>query len=196
MKQRVAIPPSLSSQGPALSNARLGMLLFVAAEVMLFAGLLAGYVVLRFGSGNFEGMERLPIGLTALSTSLLVASSIALIVASKAVKRGAMPLFKMAALATLFLGAGFLAVQVVEWRELMAAGISPAINIYGGMFYILSWVHGAHVAGGIILLAVLAVLALMNRITSTRRTIVAATAIYWHFVTIVWITLFMVLFVV
>ena len=110
MKQRVYVSPSLSSQGPPISNARLGMMLFVSAEVMLFAGLLAGYVVLRFGSGNFNGMERLPIGLTALSTSLLVASSATLIAASMMVRRNASGLFKLCVVATFLLGAGFLGV--------------------------------------------------------------------------------------
>src|SRR6476659_11263826 len=115
MKQRAVISPSLSTQGPPISNARLGMMLFVSAEVMLFAGMLAGYVVLRFGSGNFAGMQRLPVGLTWLSTSLLVASSVMLVQASRGLKSGAMGRFKASALATLACGIGFLGIQWFEW---------------------------------------------------------------------------------
>ena len=78
----------------------------------------------------------------------------------------------------------------------MEGGVSPAVNIYGGMFYILSWMHGVHVAGGVILLAVLAIRTLMGRVTPERRTIVGVTGIYWHFVTAVWVGLFVVLFLV
>ena len=195
MKNR-AITPTQLEQRQSLSNARLGMVLFIAAEMMLFAGLIAGYVVLRFGSGNFEGMDRLPVGLTGISTALLIGSSIALVIGGRDLRRGAGGGFKRSALIALLLGIGFLLLQVVEWNHLIDAGVSPDINVYGGMFYALSWVHGAHVLGGIVLLAILAIRAFGNRFSPTRRNFVVVASIYWHFVTLVWLGLFVILFLV
>jgi cytochrome c oxidase subunit 3 len=170
------------------------MLLFVSGEVMLFAGLLAAYVVLRFGSGNFAGTQRLPVGLTWLSTSLLVASSVMLVQASRGLKRGAMRRFKAGALAALACGIGFLGIQWFEWQALLSAGVLPGVSNARGMFYMLSWAHGLHVAGGIVLLAVLAIQALRGLVTPERRSLMAVSSIYWHFVTVVWIGLFAILF--
>lgn len=195
MKDRVMVSPQFE-RNQSLSNARLGIILFIAAEMMLFAGLIAGYVVLRFGSGNFEGMDRLPVGLTGISTALLIASSISIVIAGQGLKHGAVGRFKQASLAALLLGIGFLLLQVIEWNQLIESGASPDVNVYGGMFYALSWVHGAHVLGGIVLLAVLAIRAFGNKFSPARRNFVVVASIYWHFVTLVWLGLFVILFLV
>ncbi len=195
MKQRLSTSPSLDIGPSGLSNARIAMMLVVASEVMLFSGLVAGYIVLRFGSGGFEGLPRLPIGLAGISTPLLVASSIALIISSRAWKRRDIPVYSSAALASLLLGVLFLALQLLEWEQLMNSGTIPSNNVYGGMFYALSWVHGLHVLGGLVLLGYLVRRAWRPAVTQSSGNFVAVVGIYWHFVTIVWGALFLMLFV-
>lgn len=194
MRNRVAVGGPIDPFDRSYANARLGIILFIAAEMMLFAGLIAGYVVLRFGSGNFEGMPRLPIGLIAASTPALLLSSVALIVAGRGLRRGDRSRFKLGSVATFILGSLFMILQVVEWNQLLMAGVSPDDNVYGGMFYMLSWVHGLHVLGGIILLAILALRASRGSFSPVKRNFVVVASIYWHFVTLVWLGLFVILF--
>lgn len=180
---------------PPISNARLGMMLFVAAEVMLFSGLIAGYVVLKFGSGNFRGIEPLPVGLTGISTGVIAASSVLLIAATRGARRGNRSQVKFGALGALILGTLFLGLQVLEWNQLMGQGVLPSANVLGGMFYMLSWAHALHVFGGLVLLAVLASAAFRGKSLRWRNLDTVA-SIYWHFVTLIWIALFYMLFVV
>lgn len=194
MKNRAVISPSLNSQGALMSNSRLGIILFIASELMLFVGLIASYVVLRYGSGNFAGMSPLPIGLTAISSPLLILSSITLFLGSRALKRGEYQRFRSSTFVTFVLGLAFMVFQIIEWNQLIAAGIDPAKNVRGGMFYMLSWAHGAHVLGGVVLLAVLSFRVLRNRITEKQKGFLSVTAIYWHFVTLMWVAIFAMLF--
>jgi heme/copper-type cytochrome/quinol oxidase subunit 3 len=170
------------------------MILFVASEVMLFGGLLAGYVVLRFGSDGFAGMPSLPAGPASISTGVLLLSSATLIVATRAGRRGAALLCRRAALATLILGTLFMGLQIAEWNRLMGAGVLPEGNIHGGMFYVLSWAHALHVIGGLALLVWL-LLRIRRELHGSRlRDLFDIAGIYWHFVTVVWGTLFLILF--
>lgn len=177
---------------PPISNARLGMILFVAAEVMLFSGLIVGYVVLRFGSGNFNGAT-LPIGFTGASTVVIAASSVMLILASRGLGRNDRRLARIGSLGALLLGMLFLGLQVLEWNQLMHGGLAPGTNVLGGMFYALSWAHALHVLGGLVLLAVLVAGAFRHG-WPRRPNLPVAVAIYWHFVTVVWLALFAMLF--
>jgi heme/copper-type cytochrome/quinol oxidase subunit 3 len=168
------------------------MILFVASEVMLFGGLLAGYVVLRFGSDGFAGMPALPMGLASIATGVLILSSATLIVAARAGRRGAVLLCRRAALATLLLGILFLGLQIAEWKRLMGAGVLPGGNIHGGMFYILSWAHALHVVGGLVLLVWLLLRVRRELYGARLRDLFDIAGIYWHFVTIVWAMLFLI----
>ena len=191
-----SLPPAFpGTRRPPLSNGRVGMILFVASEAMLFGGLLAGYVVLRFGSGHFSGMRPLPAGLAWLSTGVLVASSGMLVAAARANRSGRARRAWWGSLATLLLGVLFLGLQITEWNRLMAAGVLPAGNIGGGMFYILSWAHGLHVLGGLALLCYLALRVRRELYAARLRNLFDVAGIYWHFVTIVWGTLFLLLFI-
>jgi heme/copper-type cytochrome/quinol oxidase subunit 3 len=190
-----ADPGVVRGGGQIVSNSRLGMMLFVASEVMLFGGLMAGFLVLRFGSGNFDGMQRLPIGAAGINTVIILASSLMLILATRGLKRRNANLFRIGAVATFALGMLFLGIQCYEWNLLMRGGMLPSSSIYGGIFYLLTWAHGLHVLGGVVILAVLAIKAWRNAITLNSRNFVAVASIYWHFVTLVWVGLFLFLFV-
>lgn len=178
---------------PPISNARLGMMLFVASEAMLFTGLIAGYVVLGFGSGGFSGMRALPLGLAPIALAVLVASSAALVMAQRAVRASASA--SRWSLAALALGTLFLGIQAIEWMSLLGDGMLPASAVNAGMLYVVGGVHGLHVVVGLVLLALFAVRAVRTPLAPATRTAATITALYWHFVTIVWITLFLMLYI-
>jgi cytochrome c oxidase subunit 3 len=195
MSSRTALSRPEEISAPPISNARLGIILFVASEVMLFAGLIVGFVVLRYGSNNFQGMPKLPIGLTAISTPLLLASSLTLYVGHRGLAGGKLKVARYWTLATLLLGIAFLAIQVVEWEHLVASGMLPQDSVHGGMFYLLSGIHGLHVLGGIILLAVFTWRLFSGSVYQTRQGIAVASSVYWHFVDVMWLALFLMIFI-
>ncbi len=196
MSTRPVIPRELgySSRKPPISNTSLATMLFLAAEAMLFVGMIAGYVVLRFGSNDFQGMETLPVGLTAVSTPLILLSSLTLIATQRAFSKGKNSPIRLWAVLTLLLALLFLAFQLVEWNHLLGEGLDPDNNVSNGMFYMLTGIHGLHVLGGLILLAILAVRAARNSMTAKRKNFMTLTSYYWHFVTLVWIALFCMMF--
>jgi cytochrome c oxidase subunit III len=185
---------AIAQQQPPISNARLAMMLFVASEAMLFAGLVAGYVVLEHGSDGFAGMPSATIGLAPLALAVLVASSAALVAAQRSVRDGAPSASRWSMLA-LVLGTVFLGVQGIEWVRLLGKGMLPGTSVNTGMLYVVGGVHGVHVVGGLVFLAVLAARALRAPGSERTRTFATTAALYWHFVTIVWVTLFLMLYI-
>jgi cytochrome c oxidase subunit 3 len=170
------------------------MLLFVATETMLFAGLVTGYIVLGFGSRGFDGMPTLPLGITPIATAVLLLSSISLIRAQRVVRRGSRDGGRWTMIA-LALGTLFLGMQAFEWSRMLGDGLFPGSGVNAGMLYVLGGMHALHVVGGLIILAIFGVRALRAPGAVATRRFSMVAALYWHFVTIVWITLFMMLFI-
>ena len=185
----------IGAPGPAMSNASLGTILFSVAELMLFVGLIAGYIVLRFGSDHFSGMPHLPMGLTIVSTPVLLLSSLALVAAQRAVGQGRMESVKRGAIVALLLGLAFLALQGIEWSRLIEQQLIPSSSVASGMFYLLSGVHGVHVVVGLVLLAILSLRINAGRVGRLHHSILTISSIYWHFVTLLWVTLFYMIFI-
>ena len=184
---------TLDQRQPPISNARLAMLLFVASEAMMFAGLIAGYVVLDHGSSGFAGMPSLPMGLAPVGVAVLLASSAALVLAQLAMRDGSRSASRLT-VGALLLGTAFLAIQAVEWVRLVQGGLLPETSVNTGMLYVVGGVHGLHVAGGLVVLAVLTARALRAPSSDRTRSFGLTAGLYWHFVTIVWITLFTMLY--
>lgn len=197
MRPEGVLPPRTVgiAQEPPVSNAKLAIVLFIASEAMLFTGLIVGYVVLRGGSDGFAGMDPLPVGLAGFSSSILLGSSIALFSAQRAIAMNRLKTFRWGTLLALTMGLLFIALQGVEWNRLVGAGLFPESNVHSGIFYALSGIHGLHVFGGLVLLVILVVRAFRGAFTPRKRNFVIVTAYYWHFVTLVWLALFTMLFV-
>jgi cytochrome c oxidase subunit 3 len=162
---------------------------------MFFIGLISGYIVLRYGSGNFGGLPGMPVTLPAINTAVLLASSLALLQAQRASRRGDEKLERLGSLGALVGGVLFLVLQGIEWSTLLRSGWLPVGSIASGLFYLLSGMHGLHIIGGIVLLAIL-----WQRVSrgGVRRKILVSlriAAIYWHFVTLVWLALFAMMFI-
>ena len=168
-----------------------GMWLFLATLTVLFGAAIAGYLVvrLRYPSWPPPGMPRLPSGLW-LATVVAVSASGAVQSALAAARGGnaascARRLHGAAALAL-----AFLAVQGWNWSGLLSLEVTADTNLYAFTGWILSGLHAAHVVGGIVLLEVVARRAAAGRYRGDAHDGVRYAAMYWHFLTVVWLVLF------
>jgi heme/copper-type cytochrome/quinol oxidase subunit 3 len=186
------------SEGRPLSNARLGMLMLLGGETVFFAGLIVAFLQLRLGAPVWPplGQPRLPIGLTAVNTLVLVASSWALARALRAVRSGDRAGLVRWLGRTWSLGALFLMIQGIEWTRLVHFGLRVSSGIYGATFYTLIGVHGAHVLGAAAWLGMMVWLARRGRFTTDRHVPLDCCAMYWHFVVALWPVLYVLVYLV
>jgi len=179
MAETRAMHAAAHESGPPVESARFGLWLFLGSEALLFAGLIGSYLFLRTGSRAFgspgDSLDRLFVG---FNTLLLVASSIT---ATRAVKSGAQATRVRWLGATLLLGGVFLALQMREYAGLRAHDILPKTNLYWSCFFVLTGLHGLHVFAGLVALGWTA---------SRSKLSFELASLYWHFVDVVWILLF------
>jgi cytochrome c oxidase subunit 3 len=177
-----------SSSSPLLDNVRLAMMFLIAAEVMFFAALVAGFFVLRLGAPVWPPplQPRLPVLVTGLNTLVLLGSSVAMAAATRAAGAGEGGRLVRRLTMAAGLGALFLAVQGYEWARLIGYGLTASSGAYGATFYTLIGIHAAHVVGALVWLAVAWVLAARGRFLDRRTGLLRACAIYWHFVVALW----------
>jgi cytochrome c oxidase subunit 3 len=173
-----------------------GMLLFIASEVMFFGGLFAAYFNARATfAGDWapphpaEPLEILPIALPI--TIILVSSSVTMQMAVWAIRRGDQRAMRRWTALTLALGVIFLAGQLFDY-SVLGFGISD--GVFGTVFYTLTGFHGAHVFGGTVGLTILLARAMRGQFSARNHVAVEAVSIYWHFVDVVWIALFATLY--
>jgi cytochrome c oxidase subunit III len=174
--------------GPRLDNTRLAMIFFLAGESMFFAGLISSYLVLRLGAALWPPplQPRLPVLVTGLNTLVLLASSIAMIAAMRAVRRGDGKVLVERLGVAAALGLLFLAVQGYEWARLIEYGLTVSSGAYGATFYTLIGVHAVHVLGALVWLVVTLIRASRGRFANGRLTALRACATYWHYVVGLW----------
>ncbi len=173
-----------------------GMLLFIASEVMFFGGLFAAYFNARAGFvGEWgpphpaEPLEVLPIALPL--TVVLVTSSVTMQLGVWAIRRGDQRRMRFWTAITLLLGIGFVGGQLYDYSTL---GFGISDGVFGTVFYTLTGFHGAHVFGGTVGLTILLARAIQGQFSARNHVAVEAISIYWHFVDVVWIALFTTLY--
>jgi cytochrome c oxidase subunit 3 len=173
---------------PPLDAARVGIVVFLAAEAMLFGGFIAAFLVFRLGSPAWPppGEPRLPVGVTAVNTVVLLLSGLAMRAAVAARTRGDHAALRDRLTQTLAGGAAFLAVQGFEWSRLVRFGVTAPSSVYGATFYALVGAHAAHAAGALAWLAVLRGQAGRGRSRGPGEGVVAAAGLYWGFVVLLW----------
>lgn len=178
-----------------LSSRKILMWAFIGSECMLFGSLIITYLVYRGRSlvGPYPE-ELLNIPFITVTTFVLLMSSLMMVLALSAVARGDMKWGKVWLLATAFLGLVFLGGQVYEFTHFVHEGLTLRTNLFGGSFFLLTGTHGAHVAVGVIWLLSLFVMALRGRLTQANAETVEIAGLYWHFVDVVWIVLFTVIY--
>ena len=174
--------------GRPLSNAYIGLLMFLGAETMFFAGLIGSFLVFRLAHEVWPPamLPRLPVGVTGVNTVILLASALTMRRARAAIRGGGQRELARMLLATTVLGVVFLLVQGYEWVRLLQYGLTLASGVYGATFYVLVGCHGVHVLGAVIWLLSVLRLAARGHYTARSHVGVALCAMYWYYVVALW----------
>ena len=186
-----------------LTNPKLGVWLFLASEVMLFGSLFSAYALLRSGAPTWpEQSSVLSVPLATLNTVILISSSITMVLAWASLKGGSgqaaggLRKYRLYMGLTLLCGALFLAVKAFEYGEKFSHGLYPSTNNFLALYFTLTGLHAIHVIAGMVVNGYLwgpgTWLWTRDPLRFTNRIEVAG--IYWHFVDLVWIFLFPVLY--
>ncbi len=173
---------------PLLDNLRLAILFLIGGESMFFAALVSALFVLRLGQPIWPPpfQPRLPVGVTGLNTLVLLASSVTMVAAVRALARGDEIRGVRRLATTAGLGLLFLLVQGYEWIRLIGYGLTVSSGAYGATFYTLIGTHGLHVLGALAWLCTTLVLAARGRYAGGHATPVRACGMFWHFVVGLW----------
>jgi heme/copper-type cytochrome/quinol oxidase subunit 3 len=174
-----------------LDSRKMAFWAFIGSECLLFGSLISTYLVYQGRSvAGPTPAEILNIPFTSVSTFDLLMSSLMMVLALAAVQRGDMRWAKIWLFATAFLGALFLAGQVYEFSSFVREGLTIKTNLFGCTFFVLTGTHGAHVTVGVLWLLTLWVRALQGKLGPANAMTVEITGLYWHFVDVVWIAIF------
>lgn len=178
------------------SRYRIGMWVALAAILMMFTALTSAYIV-RSGSASDWVPLTMP-RILLVSTALIIVSSVTLEAARRKLRDAAQAAYKSLLLITVVLGLGFVASQLFAWRQLIGQGIYVSSNPHSSFFYLLTATHGAHLLGGLLALVYLAIrtqaLSDSDIAVAKRQAAADAAALYWHFMAVLWIYLFVLLF--
>jgi cytochrome c oxidase subunit 3 len=191
--------------------ATLGMWIFLATEIMLFGGLFAAYAVYRnlFFPGFQAGSRLLNVTLGAVNTTVLLASSLTMALAVRSAQLGKRKSLTAFLLGTIVLGMFFIGVKLfLEWRSDYLDHLAPGLNFaYRGphassvelffcFYFVMTGVHALHMIIGVGALSLLSVMAWLGKFSPERHNLVETVGLYWHFVDIIWIFLFPLLYLI
>jgi len=180
-----------------LTNGKLGIWLFLASEVMLFGALFSTYIILRVGAPEWPHGE-LNIWLGAINTVILISSSVTMVMAWASLKMNDWGKHRLFLISTFLLAALFLVNKYFEYSAHFATGELPSHSTFLAIYYTLTGLHGLHILGGMIVMAYLlgpgAKMWKENSDQFANR--IEATGLYWHFVDLVWIFLFPLLYLI
>ena len=203
-----------------LSNMKLAMWLFLGSECLLFGALISAYLLSRARfmqeiladnpfvtstlpdflveefqeAGSVQPLFDIPF--TSASSFILLMSSLTMVLAHKAVHEGDYRNSKNWLAATALLGSVFIAGQVYEFTVFFREGLTYTGNLWGSAFYTLTGFHGVHVTVGIIMLMSLLMLASRGKLNQDRAETVELVGLYWHFVDIVWVLIFTIVYLI
>ena len=193
-------------RGIGVHNAKVGMWVFLGSEVLFFTGLIGSYIILRFGASAAWPLpgEVLAIDITALNTFILICSSVSMVKAFAAAEEEDLGGVRLWLAVTLGLGLVFLGIQAYEYTELVHHGFLPtcteelaaevsSCNLYGSTFYTMTGFHGTHVFLGVVCLAFTTVKAMAGSFNVRG---IETLGLYWHFVDLVWIILFTIVYLI
>ncbi len=180
-----------------LFNAKLGVWLFLASETMLFGSLISCYVFLRAGSTTWpHGSDQLNVPLATMNTLVLAASSMTMLAARASAAAGRFDRFRRFMALTILLGAAFLAIKGYEYGTKVAENLFPSRSTFLAMYFVLTGIHALHVLGGILVNGYLLArgATLYQSAPGILANRVQAAGLYWHFVDLVWLVLFPLLY--
>jgi cytochrome c oxidase subunit 3 len=191
--------------------ASLGMWVFLATEVMFFGGLFAGYTIYRnlYMPGFIAGSHLLNVAIGATNTAVLICSSLTMALAVRAAQMGKRNALVTFLVLTIFLGLAFILIKLtLEWRHDYHEGLAPglhfifagpnakAVELFFCFYFIMTGVHALHMVVGVGILLVLVVLGRKGHFGPDHYNAVETAGLYWHFVDIIWIFLFPLLYLI
>ena len=180
-----------------LYNAKLGIWLFLASEVMLFGALFSSYILLRVAAPVWpHGSEILNVPLATLNTMVLITSSVTMVMSWVALKMRKFGSFKMWLGLTFLAGVGFMVIKTIEYSAKFSHHLYPSKNTFMAIYFTLTGLHGLHVLGGMLVMAYFWGPGSRMWHTQPERFTnrIEVVGLYWHFVDLVWIFLFPVLY--
>ncbi|HEX5030369.1 MAG TPA: cytochrome c oxidase subunit 3 [Candidatus Eisenbacteria bacterium] len=184
-------PAARPAAATTVPTGRLGIWWFLASEIVIFGGLVTIYVLFRLRHpewGQLAAHTMTTAG--AVNTLVLLTSSLTMVLAHESVERGNLRLASHAMLQSVFAGGVFLVIKAFEYAHEIAQGFTPVANVFWAFYFALTGLHALHVVGGLV--AILVVRRALDRGENAHR--VEYVGIYWHFVDIVWIFLFPLLY--
>ncbi len=175
-------------------NKMFGFIVFLLSESVIFLSFFAGYIVYKTTTLDWlpAGVSGLEVKDPAINTVVLVASSFVIYLAERALQNHNLKGFRLFLLLTMAMGTYFLIGQAIEWSNLEFGFTS---GVYGGMFYLLTGFHGLHVFTGILLQGIVLGRSFLPGNYDTGHFGVNATSLFWHFVDVIWIVLFILIYV-
>jgi len=174
-----------------LDNRKLLMWVFLASECLFFGSLIAAYLLYRDRSvqGPYPS-DLFDIPFTSVSAFVLLMSSVSMVLALASIQRGDRRGLQIWLFTTAVLGILFLSGQAFEFTEFYHEGLTLDRNLFGTTFFVLTGFHGAHVTVGVLILMSLFAMTLQGKITQAESLHIELAGLYWHFVDIVWIVIF------
>ncbi len=199
--QDVEFPDDSHATSTGVSNPKLGMWVYLASDCLLFGGLISTYMVYRNRPGSIEGLagsdvkisELFDIPFTSMTSFILLMSSLTMVLSVTSAMRKDYARMRLWLGATALLGALFLGGQVYEFTVFVQEGAGFTTNVSTSAFFTLTGFHGVHVAVGVLMLLSMIGLSLKREMQAEAVEVVG---LYWHFVDIVWVVIFTVVYLV
>jgi cytochrome c oxidase subunit 3/cytochrome o ubiquinol oxidase subunit 3 len=174
-----------------LSNNKLAMWLFLGSECLLFGGLISTYMLYRGRVSTGPRPDQVySIPFTSVSSFVLLMSSLTMVLAVSAAKARDDRRTRLWLTTTALLGATFVGGQIFEFTTFYRKGLGFTTSLFGSSFYTLTGFHGVHVSVGVVLLLSLVAMTLRGNISGDRAEVIEMIGLYWHFVDIIWIIIF------
>ena len=195
MSNAHAATVSAHETATGIPNGKLGMWLFLASEVMFFTGLIGAFIVLRMSHPAWPGSEgHLNVWIGTVNTLVLICSSTTIVMALAASNGGAMGAVRGWLGATALLGSTFLVIKGFEYAAKFSHHIFPSTSVFWQCYFALTGFHALHVLGGIAFNLIVLGYTRNASLWADRRKRLELAGLYWHFVDIVWIFLFPMLY--
>jgi len=175
-----------------LSKQKLGVWVFIASEILIFGSLIIAYVFVRLSSSSWPVASQVHnVNLGMVNTIILLTSSLAIVFSLYSIRAGNTKGLKIGLAGTFALGASFLVIKLgIEWPTYYHNGFTVSSGLPGSTYFMLTGLHAAHVAAGLVAVGYLIVRTFKAGFTSTNNSVIENVALYWHFVDIIWMFLF------
>jgi heme/copper-type cytochrome/quinol oxidase subunit 3 len=197
MNQSPVLPGAkASASSESQINRKFGFWLFLSSELLIFCGLIGGFLVTRHYANTWPTHEQLSIGLVSVNTFLLLTSSLTVVLGIENIRQNKSGRLALFILASALLGVLFLAGQAVEYTHLIGTEKFGFGDPFGTAFFILTGLHGLHVLVGVLWAITVSLRARNNIYSASNYTTVEMFGLYWHFVDLVWILIFTIVYLI